>query len=226
MSGQIRSKIVTDSLVLHLDASNPKSYAYNGARVWSDLSVYKNNFILFGTTTIPTYSSNGLYFDGTQHYASPYNNYVIDNGTKTISGFIKSTDSTTIRGITGTRNGNTGWGIALNYGSSGRMYFFNTTGGFVASDGFNYPTNEWYHFAVTYNSNTGIMKMYKNGINTTTTTGNVDGTNTDLTKMYIGAGSGHGAFMGYINSLQYYNIELSDIQIQQNYEALKGRFGL
>jgi hypothetical protein len=219
------SNMILNGLNFYLDANNPTSYL-NNSSIWYDISQYKNNFILSGTTSIPTYSSNGLLFDGTQHYAVTNNNYAIDNGTKTICGFIKSTDSIAIRGIAGTRGGNTGWGLALNYGLAGRMYFFNINGGFIASDGFDYPTNEWYHFAITYNSNTGIMKMYKNGVNTTTTTGNVNGTNTNLTETYIGGGSGHGLFSGYINSMQYYNIELLASEIQQNYNALKYRFGL
>ena len=77
MSGQIVNKIVTDSLVLYLDASNPKSYAYNGARVWKDLSKNAYDFKLTGTNSIPVYDTYGISFNGVNQYA-----YVNDSNIK------------------------------------------------------------------------------------------------------------------------------------------------
>ena len=61
-------RIVTDGLVLALDAGNPKSYPGSGT-TWTDLSGNGNNGTL---TNGPTYSSaNGgsIVFDGVDDYA-------------------------------------------------------------------------------------------------------------------------------------------------------------
>ena len=53
-------KIVTDGLVLYLDAANPKSYPGTG-NVWNDLSGNGNDAILINS---PTYNNNYFSFDG------------------------------------------------------------------------------------------------------------------------------------------------------------------
>ncbi len=226
MSGQIRSKIINNNLELYLDANNPKSYTNTNIKNWKDLSKNGNNFVLQGTTSVPEYDSNGLLFNGNNQDARPYLNYVIDNDTKTISGFIKLTDDTTIQGIIGTRNSNTGFGIAINYVGPGSMIGFNINGGSVTSAINTYPTNEWYHFAYTFNSSTGNMALYKNGILVITSTGHTIGTTTTATKIVIGSGTGHAYFKGYIGMIQYYNVALNETEILQNYEALKSIYGL
>ena len=60
--------IITDSLILCLDAANTKSYPGSGA-TWTDLSGNGNNVTL---TNGPTYSSvdgGSIVFDGTNDYA-------------------------------------------------------------------------------------------------------------------------------------------------------------
>ena len=60
--------IITDSLILCLDAANTKSYPGSGT-VWTDLSGNGNNVTL---TNGPTYSSvdgRSIVFDGTNDYA-------------------------------------------------------------------------------------------------------------------------------------------------------------
>ena len=60
MSTRYNPRIVTDRLVLHLDAANPKSYIGSGTD-WKDLSGKDNDTTLVNS---PTYSSNNAgYFD-------------------------------------------------------------------------------------------------------------------------------------------------------------------
>lgn len=226
MSGQVRGKIINNNLELYLDANNPLSYTKTNIRNWKDLSKNGNNFILQGTTAIPEYESNGLLFNGSNQEAKPYLNYVIDNDTKTICGFIKPTDDTTIQGIVGTRNGDTGFGIAINYVGAGSIIGFNINGGAVTTAINTYPINEWCHFTYTFNSVTGNMSLYKNGNLIISSGGGSIGTTTSTPKMSIGGGTGHNYFKGYIGMIQYYNIELNSTEILQNYQALKSIYGL
>lgn len=73
MSFRFGSSIVTDGLILYLDAGNPLSYPGSGA-TWKDMSSRGNNFTLFNS---PNYQNSALRFnlDGTvNQYASCSNN--------------------------------------------------------------------------------------------------------------------------------------------------------
>ena len=66
--------IITDGLVLHLDAANPKSYPGTG-NIWSDLSGNGNNGIL---TNGPTFSDGAIVFDGGDDLTRITHNSTID----------------------------------------------------------------------------------------------------------------------------------------------------
>ena len=86
-------KIVTDGLVLYLDAANTKSFT-SGSAVWNDLGRGGNNGAL---TNGPTYSSaNGgsIVFDGTDDYIKVNARTNINNlSTLTINIFAKITNT-------------------------------------------------------------------------------------------------------------------------------------
>ena len=64
-TSELVPNIVTDDVILYLDASNTSSYPDTGT-VWYDLSGNNNDFNLNG----PTYNSSGYFdFDGTNYYA-------------------------------------------------------------------------------------------------------------------------------------------------------------
>jgi hypothetical protein len=73
MAFSFGNKIITDGLILYLDASNPVSYPGSG-NTWRDLSTKGNNFALINS---PTYQNSSLRFnlDGTiNQYATCSNN--------------------------------------------------------------------------------------------------------------------------------------------------------
>ena len=85
----------------------------------------------------------------------------------------------------------------------------------------------WKNISVTYNGLTTIL-IYENGIYTNTLT-LTSATTTPSSNVYIGSlnpsvlGS---YFTGSIATTQIYNRALSAQEINQNYNALKSRFGL
>ncbi len=87
------------------------------------------------------------------------------------------------------------------------------------------PLNKWTHFAIT-RSNTGVVKMYINGVlDASTTTMNITGNNT--APRGIGAKNVNGSLMGYFNgaidNLKIWNIEKSSTDISTNlYTELNG----
>jgi len=62
-------KITTDSLVLHLDAANKKSYGGSGS-TWKDLSKYKNNCTLVNSPAFSTDGIGSIVFNGISNYAT------------------------------------------------------------------------------------------------------------------------------------------------------------
>ena len=74
-------KIVTDGLVLALDAANRKSYN-SGSTTWYDLSGNNNNGTLYNGPTFNSANSGSIVFDGVDDYStsfisSPGSNFTI-----------------------------------------------------------------------------------------------------------------------------------------------------
>jgi hypothetical protein len=86
--------IVTDGLVLALDAANTKSYPGSGT-VWKDLSGNGNNGTLINGPTFDTGNLGSIEFDGVDDWTSFGN--ILNTGTSdfTISAWVKSTSTAT-----------------------------------------------------------------------------------------------------------------------------------
>lgn len=82
--------------------------------------------------------------------------------------------------------------------------------------------NNWQHLVVTYDGAT--MTLYRNGtsVSTNTSTGNITNTSKALT---IGLRGGQ-YFTGRIGATNIYNVALTNFQVLQNFNALRGRYGL
>jgi len=80
--------IVTDGLVLHLDAANAKSYPGTGT-TWSDLSGNGNGGTLINGPTFDSGNNGSIVFDGVNDYASSNNS--LGNGWNeiTVSTWVK-----------------------------------------------------------------------------------------------------------------------------------------
>ena len=227
-------RIVTDGLILALDAANTKSYGGSGT-TWTDLSGKGNN----GTITNATFNSDGYFaFDGSDDYISfasaselqflnrlPYTMevwmYPTSNpGANTWTGIFNREDSSG-----GSRDG---YNIYLN-GGSGTLYLATERfqSGTNNSIGYGYNDSDllniWHHVVATYDGTT--VRLYRNGVqlNSGTSTGNI--TNTSKT-LEIGRRGTGAYFIGRLNGQKIYNKALSASEIQQNYNALRGRFGI
>ena len=231
-------RIVTDGLVLALDAGNTKSYPGSGT-TWTDLSGNDNDGTL---TNSPTYNSNNggsFAFDGTNDHVSfasaselqflnrlPYTlevwMYPTSNpGANTWTGIFNREDSSV-----GSRDG---YNIYLNGSASNTFYLATERFCTGTATGVGYTYNDsdllniWHHVVATYDGTT--LRLYRNGvqINSGTSTGNV--TNTSKT-LEIGRRGGGSYFNGRLNGQKVYNKALSVSEISQNFNALRGRFGI
>lgn len=219
-------KIVTDGLVLCLDAGNSKSYPGSGT-VWTDLSRNGNNATL---TNGPTFSSNSggaIIFAGDNDYALITTNAGLNftNNLSLSSWFNISVlpGATEIAFI----RKNDQWQIGLSNSSTIRC-LIQTSGinGWTGDNdvAYTFATNTWYNMAMTYNG--ANMLIYVNGVlvKNAVVTGTISATNNDVN---IGRVSHIPTYLnGSISNCQIYNTALTQNQILQNYNATKGRFKL
>jgi hypothetical protein len=219
--------IITDGLVLNLDAGNSKSYPGSGT-TWFDKSGFGNNGTLINGPTFNTGNGGGIVFDGVDDYVRiPENDILKTDSTGAftrISWFNMTEDRPntfnnviwhrrTIIGI----NQNVS---AVGAGINNEVYTY--IGGNYTGTGVLRNLNTWYHVAVTY-QNTSVT-IYVNGVlknNSTRTLESQSGINFD-----IGASNTSNYFTGDISTVVGYSRALSASEVLQNYNATKGRFGL
>ena len=239
--GLTADTIVTSGLTLNLDAGSVISYPTTGTS-WYDVSYVNNNATL---NNGPTFVSSGLsisiLFDGTDYYA-PVALYTPPNNTSmTLNIWTKATSNPTTQRTTlmskwgSSTKGNFSWLLFLNWFGDNNLYFLvgNSAGNnySTATMTSNLSTSQYENFSVTYDS--GNINMYRNGTLIVTTTSAYTTLKSVPTPLTIGADWDNGSidtllrhYNGNIANSQIYNRALSATEILQNYNALKGRYGL
>jgi len=218
--------IVTDGLVLSLDAANPKSYPRSGT-TWRDLSGNGNNGSLVNGPTFNSGNGGSIVFDS----ANDYVNFNLINLSNifTINIVAKAaTGSGTNVLLCPSSNNVDNWIAIAN--SKTQMYFtefadFNNVA-FNGNTTIDTSNNVWYSFTATCNVNTASLYVNGNFDGSTTVGFNIgawSGSNSSIGRR---AGGGASYFSGSIALVQAYNRVLSAQEILQNYNAQKGRFGL
>jgi len=248
------TNMVTDGLILCLDAGNLKSYPTTGT-TWTNLSKNSNN----GTLTNCTFNSSvlgSITFNGSTSVVGLGDNdlfsFTSGGGVDlpfSISGWFRlntygtgaSSYSTLIcksqyngsiwvREWAFTHPNSLGFSLIIfNPDSSGTNYIGKSIGSPLV-------LNTWYHLSSTYDgskTNNGI-RLYINGVLQSTTNSN-SGTytgmgNTSSTVEFgrqYSLGGDNGYLNGNISSVQIYrNKTLSASEVLQNYNTTKSRFGL
>jgi hypothetical protein len=226
-------RIVNDGLVLLLDAGNTKSYPGSGT-TWSDLSGNGNNGTL---TNGPTYSSGSIVFDGTDDYVSLGTNPTgIDQVQVplTICAWVKADTFGSYDPIWAADKLTTSAGLysMLRVDSSTVVYFTSTSSGsFQFFTGSTLSTGTWYFLTVVVSGSLSspTIAHYTNGSLVSSSTGySMSSSPLSNVEFRIGANertSGE-RWDGNIPAVLWYNKALSASEIQQNFNALRGRFGI
>ena len=213
-------RIVTDGLVLALDAANTKSYPGSGT-TWTDLSGRGNTGTL---TNGPTYSStNGgsIAFDGVDDVITFASNNII-SGTQnfTIEAIVKSNDTASPDYIFGN------YGLS-NYNGLELYFYLNKFRFWYGAETVSNSTissNTWYILVCTRSGNT--TSIYINGVLDITGT-NANSITTNLSYR-IGNGPDYNTeiYAGNISSVKVYNRALSAAEVSQNFNALRSRLSI
>ena len=228
-------RIVTDGLVLHLDAANRKSYPGSGS-TWYDLSGNGNNGTLSGSLDSSDWSNGAFTFSGNEWVqndsfsVTPQNNelsiclwYLTSNNANNsmIIDLCNTNNTSVYRDRFSIRQNWTGVNPART-----SFYFKNSLNQFRYTNLLDQVvTNTWNHIGYTKISNT--IYGYLNGelINSNNSaTGDIAAIN----RLLIGQDNllGSNKLSGKVSSVSIYDHGLYGDEILQNYNATKGRFGL
>jgi hypothetical protein len=225
-------KIITDGLVLALDAASSRSYPGTGT-TWTDLSGNGNNGTLVNGVGYNSGNGGSLTFDG-----------VNDNVSILYNASLKPTTAITMEAFCYIQNNSTTWASLIQYpfnsASHADPYFewaiyLNMSSRVlhtrIDGEGASSPSNVWNfdvwtYVAITFENQS--VKYYVNG----SSVGSSSITKTSITynadnPVYIGkTASGSEPFEGRLGNIKVYNRALTAEEITQNYNALKSRYGL
>jgi hypothetical protein len=224
-------RVVTDGLVLYLDAANQYSYV-SGSTSWNDISRGGNNGTLVNGPTYSSANGGSIVFDGTNDYSDINNSSLPSgSGSHTLSTWIfKQGDNTSNGWVSlatwGTNNNNQKRMIFVSSQSSlgNKIYT-----GFYNND-YNWGTgitnNVWTHLSWIFDGSTEAI--YLNGvlygIHAVSSVNTVLGVNHSIGGYFDGTFISY--YNGRISNFSIYNRALSATEVLQNYNATKTRFGL
>jgi hypothetical protein len=226
-------RIVTNGLVLCLDAANPKSYGGSGT-VWKDLSGNGNNGTLTNGPTFDSGNGGSIVFDGTDDrvlITSPFGDVDWSTIPWTFSSFMKL-DTTGNRALVCLNSANNTHYVVNNvFFTDKKSYWYFIKNSVPTQTNFTqtigvFDINEIFHFTMVYNGlglSTQNIFFYKNGTQLTTSSG---GSAAITNSSGIQLGGTNYRLDGNVYEFMLYNRALTPQEIQQNFNATKNRFGL
>jgi hypothetical protein len=229
--------IVTQGSVLHLDAGSRQSYPGSGT-TWADLSGTNNSGSLTNGPTFDIANQGSISFNGSNQYVN-CGQGLAQAGDWSISAFARI-NSTGVAKVVVARTGGADTSYAQNYaisyggytGNNGTKFALGTSAdSYKAAIGTTTVlANTWYCITGTYNSTSKILSIYVNSVLEGTATGTTLPPTTGNQYFQVGCSDGvttpAGYWPGLIAQVQLYNRALSAQEVNQNYNALKNRFGL
>jgi hypothetical protein len=226
------TSVVRTGLVLHLDAANPKSYPGTG-NTWFDISGNGLNAV---TVNNPTFSSGSFTFNGTSQYAYiPYAASLAPTSEITLSSWVTTDWQTTgnVRIVSKTEGG--GYQLSINdiAGQTGCTIHVGGTYRYSTVPRANISSG-WHNMLATCDGR--YVRLYFDSIliNTIDIGSTLSLTYANNNNFVIAAEAGPGAvnsiasgyLAGSISSISVYNRALTAGEIQQNFEATRGRYGI
>ena len=210
--------LVTDGLVLALDAGRTLSYPGSGT-TWSDLSGNGNNGTLVNGVGYNSGNGGSLSFDGVNDRVECGN---FSLSYLTISTWMYKTSSTTNQGICRKQNG---WAVSqyngtLQVAPGTSWTFYNT--------GYTIPLNTWVNIVYTYSGTgtTGSQTVYINGLNIYQSSAGSGPISANSNAVRVGFDDNNWYWGGRISNTTIYNRALTASEIQQNFNATRSRFGI
>ena len=218
MGVSYNTSIVRKGLVLHLDAANFKSYPGTGTE-WLDLSGNSNDGTLVNGVGFDSDNKGSMTFDGVDEFVSTevgINSFFVENGV-TLTKWVKFSENNKdmLSGSLGSSRLYVG-----RHGNSGT--FQAGAGSTFSRDAKQLISNVWYNLTVVFADgsadafvNTDLIHTFSTSFSATPAT------------FFVGdLGEESHNYDGNISNVKIYNRALSITEVQQNFEALRGRYGI
>lgn len=207
------TSLVTNGLIVYVDAANPRSYSGTG-NTWYDLSGNNNHMTLVNGVAYSTNNGGVMQTDGTNDYIvlSPFDQRTTNH---TIMGAARYSGATRGRIISSISNN---W--LLGHWSAQTTKYY-AEGWIIPPDGGGNIT-DWIIPVAVENYSTDTWTIYRNGSFLASNNGGSQGPN----GLCLGGWQGNTEFStAEISFLMFYNRLLTADEIKQNYNAIKKRFG-
>lgn len=219
------TSIVRNGLVLQLDAANRKSYPGSGT-VWSDLSGNSNNASLLNGPTFSSEFSGNLTLDGTNDWIDCGNASIFSPPLLTASIMVRCSSFSTRPHLFGRGSGSAG-NFYMVIETNGTFRFYNDigTGWVIAANTPAFSLNTWTYVTVTHDGS--FSRIFYNDTQQASTVrvGNLRDWQSNT--LQIGTiSSGTSLTNGNVAFAHLYNRALSAGEIAQNFNALRGRYGI
>ena len=226
MALQHSPSIVTSGLVLCVDAGNPRSYSGSGT-AWQDATTSGFNYTLTNSPTYTSGTSGFFTFDGVNEYATASNNTALDTQTPTVEVWVRT-------------NATTQAGFWFEKGQVNQQYALFQEGGLIqwrqqfsgvgitnlsTTTATYMNTSSWYQVVGTFT--TGSRILYINGVqvNSDTYSGTI-ATNTGGQWIGVYGGAAGYYYNGSLSICRVYNRVLTASEVLQNFNAIRGRYGI
>jgi hypothetical protein len=210
--------IITDGMVLCLDAANSKSFV-SGSTIWNDLSGNRISGTFINGPIYDSGNGGSIVFDGLDDYVvlSP----LLSSTSFTVEIWFNSAGA----GLTG----NTGYNTLIGSNNANRLLYRISDKVFLAQMGGvghlstgTTQFNTWCCVHYTYNSSNTTAQWFINSVADSTSVGSI-GLNTSQS-LGVGSLASSYYFNGKMSRVSIYNRALSSDEILQNYNTLKFRY--
>jgi hypothetical protein len=234
-------KVVTDGLVLYLDAANPKSYV-SGSTTWGDLSRGGNNGTLTNGPTFDPSNGGSIVFDGTDDFSTTPDHPSLNfgSGAFTLECFFRPKSTQSGGNFPAILNKGTGdftdsplvgaIGWIIYWDTNANFYRFRLRDG-TSSNDINFPgtinnNNTWRCLSASIPTSGSSIVGYHNGSSISSTSRTVGSTNTNVALTIATWRQFSRELNTDVGVVRIYNRALSATEVLQNYNATKTRFGL
>ena len=218
--------IVTDGLVLYVDAANAKSYPGSGT-TWFDISGNAYNATLTNSPTWSNANSGRFAFNGSNQSATTAAPNITISTFTIICWIFSAANQNSFTGICQHRSSGNAWGLGCSYGTP----VTNQLGYTWAADSATYswnsgliiPNNQWSMVALSTSTTSASLYLNssfasQNHTNSSFTLGALTIAHDTIVSTRF--------FNGNIALTSFYNRALTVGEIGQNFNALRGRFGV
>jgi len=223
MSGNVKGRLIRDGLLIYYDPANTSSYL-SGDTVVYDLSKNSRNGNLINNVGYSSVGLGSFSFDGIDDLIE----------LPSISGLTDFTISLWFQSTGVGSTGSTIYNTLIGQGPNNRILVATGSNKIVLAQmgGSNYqstttcPFNVWNNVTYTYDSVNDIAQFYVNNIKQTSQSNS--SVTYDNNPHFLGSWNNpitDYAMKGYISSFFMYNRKLSDDEVTNNYNTLRGRFG-